>query len=175
MADKKNNASTEEAETNIPNELFQLRDILFGEDKREFEAHFSELEHKTNLQLEQLHASINQDLAEIRQSIDKSFALLSERLSDADHMHNEREDEIKQFAENTADKLEAFERHSQRTTKEVIEKIASESNLLSDSFNKQFREALEQLEQVSNTLQSNKADRKLLAELLTSAAKELGA
>ncbi len=175
MANKENNANKDKAEASLPNELLQLRDILFGEDKREFEAHFQALEKQTNHQIDQLSSTLHSELQELRQGMDKSFALLSERLNDTDHLHNEREDEIKQFAENTADRLAAFEQESEQTTREVISKINTDSNIMNEKFNQQIQDALAQLKQVSNTLQSNKADRQLLAELLTSAAEKISA
>lgn len=175
MANKTNNTNTEEKQTQLPNELFQLRDILFGEDKREFEAHFQALEKQTTQQIEQLSASIHSELEELRQNMDKSFALLSDRLNDADHLHNEREDEIKQFADNTADRLEAFEQETQQTTQDVLSKLNAESNAINEKFNQQIQDALEKLQQVSDSLQSNKADRQLLAQLLTSAAEKISA
>lgn len=175
MANKTNNTNADEKKTNLPNELFQLRDILFGEDKREFEAHFQELEKQTNKQIDQLSTSLHNELEELRQSMDKSFSLLSERINDTDHLHSEREDEIKQFADSTADRLEAFEQESQKVTQDVLTKMNAESSAINTKFNQQIQDALDKLQKVSDALQSNKADRQLLAELLTSAAEKINA
>lgn len=174
MAHNKSKAPAENGtEKQLPNELFQLRDILFGEDKREFEAHFNKLEKKTEQQIEHLNANLNNEINELRQDIDKSFALLSDRLSDTDHSHNEREDEIKNFADNTAARLEKFEQMTKQTTKNIFAKMDEESEKLNNDIEQQIKQVLDKVNQVSQSLQTTKTDRKLLAQLLSSAAQTL--
>jgi len=174
MANNKSNTPTENGtEKQLPNELFQLRDILFGEDKREFEAHFNDLEKKTEQQIERLNANFSHEINELRQNMDKSFALLSDRLSDADHGHNEREDEIKQFAENTAERLAQFEKITHQTTVNLTAKMDEETKKLSHDIDEQYQQVLAKINDVSLSLQSSKTDRKLLAQILSSAAQTL--
>lgn len=171
MADNEN--GTASTETISSNELFQLRDILFGEDKREFEAHFKSLEDKTNKQLDQLNQYIDGELADLKQIMDKGFAKLSEQLSDQDHLHCEREDQLQQFADDTADKLARFEKNTHHKTSEILSKLEQDTTTISNDFNAQMKQALAQLEQMANSLDNTKTDRELLANILSSAAQQI--
>ncbi len=168
MANQASNGSN--AAPELTNQLGQLRDILFGEDKREFEAHFEDIEHSTAKQLDQLSAQVHQELAELRAEITRHFDQLSERLSDIDHLHMERADQIQHYAETTAQHLSTFEKATESAALQLESKLDSENNKLHRSMDEKFEQLSQQLVKLEKSLRHDKADRNLLAEVLTQAA-----
>lgn len=160
-------------------QLGQLRDILFGEDKREFEAHFSSIEQSLSSQIEQLTLYVNQELKSLREESDKQFQLLNNQLLDSDHAHNERQDHIQAFVDSTAERLSAFEQKTQQTTEQIKESAAQATQQLemqlTNDIAKLSKELGEELVHVSQTLSHDKADRTALADILSAAAAQLTA
>lgn len=169
----KNNGSEPTTAINTSSELLQLRDILFGEDKREFEAHFQAIEKSTNKQLDGLTAYVNGELAELKAMMEKGFSQLSDQLNDIDHLHAEREDQLQDFADKTVSRLAKFEQQTQQKTDELQAKLSTESENLQSHFNAQHQDALEKLTQMAASLDNNKTDRDLLANILNQAAQQI--
>ncbi|NMP30761.1 hypothetical protein HII17_04225 [Thalassotalea sp. M1531] len=157
----------------LSNQLGQLRDILFGEDKKEFEAHFKDIEQKNSIQIEQLNAFINQELTNLKTDMDKQFDLLTNQLNDFDHLHNEREDQLQGFAESTAQQLASFEKSVAQSSKTLQEKLASDADKLNEHLEQQFSSLTDKIDQIAASLEHNKADRSLLAEVLVQAAEKI--
>lgn len=159
--------------TQFPNELFQLRDILFGEDKREFQEHFKSLEESTNDQLQQLKSEVNSEIADLKALIEQQFAKLSERLADVDHLQEERSNQIADNLDNTAARLSSFEQQTEKNTATNLNQIEKSLNALTQSLADKHESTLTKIAEVSDKLQNDKADRALLSQVLISAAKKL--
>ncbi|MAG76771.1 MAG: hypothetical protein CL811_08425 [Colwelliaceae bacterium] len=171
MANQASNGSS--AAPELTNQLGQLRDILFGEDKREFEAHFEDIEHSTAKQLDQLSAQVHQELSELRAEITRQFEQLSERISDVDHLHMERADQLQHYAETTAQQLSSFEKATESAALQLENKLDSENKKLHSLVDNKFEQLSQQLAQLEKSLRHDKADRSLLAEILTQAAAQI--
>lgn len=157
----------------FPNELLQLRDILFGEDKREFQAHFQSLEHKTEKRLDELTSNINNEIAELREVMESQFAKLSERLADVDHLHDERANKLSEHIDHTLTKLESFEQATEQTTQHNLAQLSTSIEKLNTDLTTKHEQALEKITQVAESLSSDKADRNMLSSILIDAAQKI--
>lgn len=157
----------------LVNELFQLRDILFGEDKRNFQFNLDELQESTQVQFDSLSTQLYAELSDLKSHIDECFSRLSSQISDVDHQHNETENEIKRCVDLTTNELSAFEEKSKQISSDIIDRVNGEADQLNDKFTRQYTDTLSQLDSVAAELNNSKADRKTLAQLLTTVAKSL--
>ncbi|WP_448551821.1 hypothetical protein [Thalassotalea montiporae] len=160
-------------------QLGQLRDILFGEDKREFEAHFSNIEQSLSNQIEQLTLYVNQELKTLREETEKQIQLLNDQLLDSDHAHNERQDHIQAFVDTTADRLSNFEQQTQQTSEKIKQNAANATHQLNEQLSQEIAQLAEQfndkLMSITSQLAHDKADRSVLANILNAAASQLNA
>ncbi|MFD2165069.1 hypothetical protein ACFSJY_02235 [Thalassotalea euphylliae] len=171
MAKQAANGHTDSPE--LSNQLGQLRDILFGEDKREFEAHFQSIEKTTTSQLDQLTNYINQELNALRDDIEKQFAAMANQISDNDHLHSEREDQLQSFAESTANQLANFEKKTEQASNNLQKQLSDDKQQLARQLEEQFTTLNEKIDTLGASLDDNKADRNLLADILTQAAERV--
>jgi len=152
------------------NEIFQLRDIIFGESKRELELRVNQMEKEFTERLTALEKQIMKKIQQAQSQLDASINKLESMMQAIDKSHIEREQSIDDHLSATQSELEAFSTASRQESQDIIKQIQTQATLLTDEFSKKYEEAMNQLKTVSDNLETNKTDKVALANLLREVA-----
>lgn len=154
-------------------QIIKLRDIIFGDAKRDLETRVNHLEKDLFNKLSALEKQSLSRFNEAQKNLDMSIKKLESMMKDIDKAHIEREETLDAHLTDTQSQLENLAKVTKNESDDIVEQLHSQANLLTREFTQLHQEALEQLKQVSESLDYDKTDRKTLAKLLKDVANNL--
>ena len=155
----------------------KVRDILFGNQVREFERKFARLEERIIKETNDLKEDVRSRVEALEQYTKREMETLSEHLK-ADHDDRVESDaalsrELKDTAASLARRVTTVDEQLGKSQRELRQQILEQNQRLSDDIRKKIDEVLATLAHEAQTLRSDKADRATLAALLTEMAMRL--
>jgi uncharacterized protein YoxC len=144
----------------------KVRDILFGNQVREFERRFARLEERIIKETNDLKEDVRSRVEALEQYTRKEMESLGDRLK-ADH------DERVESDASLARRITAVDEQAAKGQRELRQQILEQHQRLSDDIRKKMDEVLAALAHEAQALRSDKADRATLAALLTEMAMRL--
>jgi hypothetical protein len=155
----------------------KVRDILFGNQVREFERRFARLEERIIKETIDLKEDVRNRVEALEQYTKKEMESLADHLK-ADHDDRVESDaaisrELKETAASLGRRITALDEQLGKSQRELRQQILEQNQRLSDDIRKKMDEVLAALAHEAQTLRSDKADRATLAALLTEMAMRL--
>jgi uncharacterized phage infection (PIP) family protein YhgE len=144
----------------------KVRDILFGNQVREFERRFARLEERIIKETIDLKEDVKNRVDALEQYTKKELESLADHLK-ADH------DERVEADASLARRVTTLDEQLAKGQRELRQQILEQHQRLSDDIRKKMDEVLAALAHEAQTLRSDKADRATLAALLTEMAMRL--
>lgn len=155
----------------------KIRDILFGNNMRDYESRFKRLEENLVRESAEIRDMTRQRLDALEEYIKKEFEAQTQR------MKAEREERTSNVERQERELLETSQNLSRRlieandlassTTRSIREEILSRSNSLLQELQSKHQEASSTLDRHVSELKDTKADRATIAELLNEMAMRL--
>lgn len=174
-----NNAVTQTStpEADVPlkpeQQLFEIRDLLFGEQQRLIELRIQNLEKNMQRKLQEMNDVFSNALNTLRQDSHAKLEELASHVEDLSKKHTENE-------HNLGADISDLQHHLNETRSELMQAdsdldthLNNEANRLMNELTKKYDELMANLNNTSEELKNNKADRKTLATLLASVANNL--
>jgi DNA anti-recombination protein RmuC len=157
--------------------LDKVRDILFGGQMRDYERRFARVEERLVKETADLRDDVRRRLAAIEEFVKKETEALANRIKTE---HDERADSTKELLGELRDTSKAFEKktgqlddHLARAQRELRQQILELHQRLTDEFQQKVDDVLTRLGHEYRELRADKADRAVLAALLTEMAMRL--
>jgi len=154
--------------------LDKVRDILFGNQVREYDKKFSRLEERVIKECATVRDETRNRLDSLEKFLKNELESLSERLK---HEHSTRDEAVKALAQESKDmtaslerKLSQFDEQTSNSQREVRQHILDQSKSLYDEIRQKTNEMLAALEREAQELRHDKTDRATLAALFTELA-----
>jgi len=157
----------------------KVRDILFGNQVREFERRFARLEERILKETSALKEQLTARVEALEAFTKNETQLLSEQIT------GEHEDRVESHASASREQKDAMNALERRTSslddqlaksqREIRQQILEQSQRLSDDIRRKMDEVLATLAREAQELRSDKADRATIAALLTEMAMRLTA
>jgi exonuclease VII large subunit len=144
----------------------KVRDILFGNQVREFERRFARLEERIIKETNDLKDDVRNRVEALEQYTKREMESLADRLR-ADH------DERVESDASLGRRITGLDEQTAKSQRELRQQILEQHQRLSDDIRKKMDEVLAALAHEAQTLRSDKADRATLAALLTEMAMRL--
>lgn len=168
------NNNTPASEETIPlTELESLRKIIFGVAQNQLEQRINESEQRTEDNFKQMQQTLDKHMQSLQSAMQDGFNKLEDKLALADQGQDEKVTELNTYADKLSSELEMAEANNKQENDELHQRLDQEIKSLTAKFTDQLNQALDKLNQVSNTLNSSKTDRKTLAKLLATVASNL--
>ncbi len=146
--------------SNELSKLDQIRDMLFGEQVSALHEQFKLLDKNLNKNISALYDEMKSSIADLRQSIEKDLDKLQKRVSSEEEQRAGQDEEL-----NTA---------IANINSDILTKIDLETKRIDEALDQQHKESVHQLNEVTDSLQNKKVDKKTLAKFLNEFANELG-
>ena len=139
--------------------LDQIRDMLFGEHVATLQNKYQTLDKNLDKNISVLRKELTTSITELKQQVDKQF----------DQLQNSLQSEQKDRAAQN----EELSSSLSRVNSDILTKIDLEAKRIDQALNDQHQESTHQLNEMVNSLQDAKVDRRSLAALFNQFAKEL--
>ncbi len=154
--------------------LDKVRDILFGNQVREYDKRFSRLEERVIKECATVRDDTRKRLDSLESFLKNELESLSERLK---HEHSTRDEAVKALAQESKEmtaslerKLSQFDEQTSNSQREVRQHILDQSKSLYDEIRQKTNEMLAALEREAQELRHDKTDSSTLAALFTELA-----
>ena len=152
----------------------QIRDILFGNQMRDYDRRFQRLEEgirkevadlrdDTKSQLEALEEHLRKEMADVR-------AALARESKDRVEADRKLGDDLKKTSDETYERIRELESDLDARAAELRDQILAQSKALSEDIQSRDDRLSAELSQTANELQESKVDRGTLAQLLVDVA-----
>jgi hypothetical protein len=157
--------------------LEKVRDILFGVQMREYDKKFTRLEERLSRETADLKEDVRKRLGALEQFVKKETEMLADRLKTE---HGERQEATKEVSREIRDAAKAFEKKTSQIDdqlakglRELRQQLLEQHQRLSEDLAQKTSEVLAKLSSESREIRTEKADRAVLASLLTEMAMRL--
>jgi DNA repair exonuclease SbcCD ATPase subunit len=154
--------------------LDKVRDILFGNQVREYDKRFSRLEERVIKECATVRDDTRKRLDSLESFLKNELESLSERLK---HEHSTRDEAVKALAQESKEmtaslerKFTQFDEQTSNSQREVRQHILDQSKSLYDEIRQKTNEMLAALEREAQELRHDKTDSSTLAALFTELA-----
>ncbi|MBE9052920.1 hypothetical protein IQ243_21345 [Nostocales cyanobacterium LEGE 11386] len=159
--------------------LDKVRDILFGNQAREFEKRFTRLEERLFKEFSHVRDDTKKRLDALEIYIKQEVDALTERLKneqvERDNKITLLTEEHKNLTISLEKKFAQFDEQTTNSQRELREQILNQSKSLQDDIQQKYAEILTLLERETHELRKDKTDRSHLAALFTDLAIRLNA
>lgn len=157
--------------------LEKIRDILFGNQIREYEKRFSHLEERLVKEQGNLREEIRKRLDTLENYIKSEVESLTERVNNEPNAREEAVKELNQELKNLINSLDKkitqLDQQTNQAHRELRQQILEQSKNLDDEIRQKNEEVLTTLEREALKLRSDKTDRSVLAGLFAELAVRL--
>ncbi len=155
-----NGKSSDEQLVNDLSKLDQIRDMLFGEQVAALREQCQSLDKSLEKNISTLRNEMKSSANELKQQIEQNFDQLQKRIN-SEEMDRATQNEQLNSALATINS-------------DIVTKIELETKRIDDALNEQHQDSVRQLNNVADSLQNSKVDRKTLAKFFSQFADELG-
>ena len=159
-------AAAHEATPSSAASIDKVRDILFGNQVREFERRFARLEERIIQETLDLKEDVRNRVEALERYTKKEMESL------ADHLKADHDDRVESDAA-LGRRISALDEQFAKSQRELRQQILEQNQRLTDDIRKKMDEVLAALAHEAQTLRSDKTDRATLAALLTEMAMRL--
>jgi len=139
--------------------LDQIRDMLFGEHVATLQNKYQTLDKNLDKNISVLRKELTTSITELKQQVDKQF--------------NQLQNSLQSEQKDRAAQNEELSSSLSRINSDILTKIDLEAKRIDQALNDQHQESTHQLNEMVNSLQDAKVDRRSLAALFNQFAKEL--
>ncbi len=169
--------SPETADSDTGDNVDKIRDILFGQQLREFERKFAQIEDRLNSDLDALRGESQRQNESLQTYIDSEAEILSGKLkNEADARQKQLDDlhdELKKLARQIDGRLSDLSARIEEQGRDFNQKLLKHSQEASAELQKLQEQMRQRMDKQHRDLNQSKVDRSLLAEMLTSLAMQL--
>ncbi len=152
----------------------KIRDILFGNQMRDYERKFTRLEERIMKEVTRLREESDKRFDDLETYLNKEVESISVRLNNEQKARSESEkllgDEMSKSFKVLEQKLTDMDNQFSDTTRELRQQILDQSKILSAEIGKKYDETNQTLERSAEELREEKMDRTALSSLLTELA-----
>lgn len=152
----------------------KIRDILFGNQMRDYERKFTRLEERIMKEVTRLREESDKRFDDLETYLNKEVESISMRLNNEQKARSEAEkllgDEMSKSFKLLEQKLTDMDNQFSDTTRELRQQILDQSKILSSEISKKYDETNQTLERSAEELREEKMDRTALSSLLTELA-----
>ncbi len=155
----------------------QIRDILFGNQMREYEKKFSRMEERILKESAELRSDFSKRFEALNNYVRQEIADLAERLKGE---QEKRAEAIQKLAQDLAAAAAALERKAEEMEKQLEKsntewrrQLMEQSHALSEDMDRKYEQTAADLVQTARELRENKIDRGMLADLFIEVAMNL--
>jgi hypothetical protein len=158
------------AETSETASVDKIRDILFGNQMRDYERKFGFLEERLLKEIADLRDETNNRIDSIETYIKKEVESLSDRLKAEQDIRSESDQktlkELHETAKTLSENVEKLDAKQGKDARDLRQQLLEQSKNLSSEIRKKHQESSTTLHQSVQELQAAKVDRFALSELL---------
>jgi uncharacterized protein YydD (DUF2326 family) len=164
------NNSLPSADEEIPNSnINKVKEILFGDQSREYERRFVRLEDRLTRECNHLREDTHQQFEALKQYIQQEIsglaaALKSEQIQ-RDEVLEGMDEAFKIITRTLEQRVEQLEVETSQRQRELRQQLLEQSKMLDDEIRQKYQEILAILERRTQELRAEKADRSTLASL----------
>jgi DNA repair exonuclease SbcCD ATPase subunit len=157
--------------------LDKIRDILFGNQTRDYEQKFSRLEERLTKECSNLREDTKKRLDSIEAYITNEVDALTERLkteqTERKEAVNELNQDFKNLIKSLEKKISQLDEQTSQNQRDLRQQILDQSKNLDDEIQQNHEEILAALEREAKELRTHKTDRSALANLFAELAVRL--
>ena len=157
-------------ETSETASVDKIRDILFGNQMRDYERKFGFLEERLLKEIADLRDETGNRIDSIETYIKKEVESLSDRLKAEQDIRSESDQktlkELHETAKALSENVEKLDENQSKAARDLRQQLLEQSKNLSDEIRKKHKESSTTLNQSVQELQAAKVDRFALSELL---------
>ncbi len=157
--------------------LEKIRDILFGNQARDYEQRFSRLEERLTKECSNLREDTKKRIDSIEKYLKNEIYALTERLKMEQLERNEAIDELNQDCKNLIKSLEKklsqLDEQTSQNHRDLRQQILEQSKNIDDEIQQKHENVLAALEREAKELNNHKTDRSTLANLFAELAVRL--
>jgi len=167
--------SKEESSPNSKDEhqLYKIRELLFGEQLRDIETAIKSLGDKLSISLHVVNGNLQSEIKQLNHDLEHKITQLNHQQIDINNQHNSTEKLIEDSLSALSSEFHTYQQSDDEHQKSTETHLIDMVEKLSQELNKKHIEAMEKLNVSANELKNNKADRKTLADLLSTMASNL--
>lgn len=160
-----------------PDNVEKIRDILFGNQMREFDRKFSQLEDRISSDFATMRQENSQQIESLQSFVESEVDILSNKISSEEKIRIEQLDEldadlkkcVKQIEQRLAELSKSLEKSSRDTNQKMLKQSQDHSAELSN----QIEQSRKRMDGYREELTVGKVDRIALAEMLNGLAMQL--
>lgn len=155
----------------------KVRDILFGNQMRDYEKRFALLQERLLQETATLRDDTRKRLDSLETYLKQEVESLTDRLknqqAEQDKAVKELAQEHKDAVKSLEDKIATVDEETSKSDRNLRQQILDQSKSLSDEIRQKYEEMLSVLEREAKTLRTDKTDRSTLAALFAELAMRL--
>lgn len=174
---KKSNNNDMAAQVSGVENVDKIRDILFGNQMRDYERKFARLEERIMKEVTRLREESSKRFDDLETYLNKEVESLDNRLKNEQNARSEAEkdltDELSKTFKHLEKKMTDMDDQFNNTTRDLRQQILDQSKILSLEIGKKYDETSQALERSAGELREEKVDRIALSGLLTELALRL--
>jgi len=159
------------------NSMEKIRDILFGNQLKEFEKRFARLEERVGRETEEIRGDLKKRFDTLETYIRHEIESFSERLKKEQDSRGTANDalqeEIKAKMASADGRIDAIDTQLGDATRDLRQQLLEQSKSLSEEIQAKAEQAAANLEQARGALQGEKVDRATLSSFLVELAVRL--
>jgi len=171
------NTAESTADLNEQDNVDKIRDILFGNQMREFDLKFSQLEERLANDLAAMRKENTNQMDSLQTYVDSEVEILTSKLSSEEKSRIDELSEldgalkkaVKQIEQKIAETVKTMDKQS----REINQKILKQSQDFSGELNSQLEQSRKRMDDYRQELSRGKVDKSVLAEMLNSLAMQL--
>ncbi len=173
LSSKKPNTSETIDIPSSDDQLFAIRNLLFGEQVKQLESKIHEQDIKFNEKLDRIEALILKNHEDVSREINAASQRMANDLESNRIEHVSQESILEDTLSNLSDRLSAHQEHTDNNFKDALNTLNRTADEINHSLQREVEQLTLKLNAASTELSTNKADRKTLANLLESMASNL--
>jgi DNA repair exonuclease SbcCD ATPase subunit len=157
----------------------KIRDILFGNQMRDFDKKFNQLEDRISTELNNLRKENALQMDSLQTFIEGEIEILSNKLSAEESTRIENMDdldsELKKSAKQLDKKIADLSKALDTQSRDSNQKMLKQSQDFNGELNKQIEQTRKRMDDYKQELSSTKTDKSVLAEMFNSLALQINA
>lgn len=157
--------------------LEKIRDILFGNQMREYDKRFSRLEERLAKEYSDLREETRKRLDSLETYIQKEVGFLTERLkkdqTERDETQQQLTQELKELIKSLERKISQLDEQTSTSARDIRQQMLSQSKSIDEHIRQKSEGILAALERETQELRTAKTDRSALAAIFAELAMRL--
>lgn len=155
----------------------KIRDILFGNQMREFDRRYAQLEDSVSGDIESLRKENALQIESLQTFIESEIAILAKKLTSEEKVRIEEMDnldsELKKSVKQIDSKIAEVGKSLDSQSSSINQKILKQSKDFNAEMNSQFDQSRKRMDSYKQELSNGKIDKSALAEMLNSLAMQI--